>query len=80
MKQKSHLDFNIIDVWCEADVHFGVIGTVSAVPDSDVHVNLVSCIRFDQYAAEENQSSQLGCDVHVSPQERRRALQGPESS
>lgn len=51
-KQKSHLYFNIVDVWREADVHFGVVGAVSAVPDFDVHVDLVSCVNFNQHAAE----------------------------
>lgn len=37
----SHLCLHVVDVWREAEDDFGVVGVVFAVPDVDVHFDLV---------------------------------------
>lgn len=55
--EKSHLDFNVVDVRREAEADFSVVRVVFAVSNVDVHINLVFA-RFDQHSGEVNENSQ----------------------
>lgn len=65
--QESHLYFLIVDVGREAEGDFRVVRVVFAVPDVDVHVNLV-IFGFDQHpgGGNEKQSGHVAV-MHESP-------------